>query len=1203
MGNGFYAYHANHLEDLREVVVKVCKTAPLAPLSPDMFLVQSNGIAQWLKLALAKDENKGGLGISANLEFSLPSSFIWRAYRSILSTEDVPETSPLDKSSLAWRLYRLLPDLQKQSSSSYASLLAFLAGDKPALRLYQLAQRLADLYDQYQVYRADWLRLWKQGQNKIHTGKGLIDLPDEQTWQATLWRLILDDVGTEQANTSRASIHERFKEHAKLNKPANNLALLPQRIFVFGISSLSRQTLEALHIVSQYTQVVFCVVNPCQYYWADIVSERELLLSERKRGKLNNKIANINIDNMHQHANPLLASLGKQGRDYIRLLDEFDETSEASSQEFANISQIDIYRPYGSDAQNTKEGKQDWHCTLLSSIQNDIFNLTPIKDIAKDNRALRSDAKSSQENSTRENHSIAFHQVYSPQREIEVLHDQLLHAFQQDPNLQASDIIVMMPDVNTYAPFIKGVFGLYDYDDKRHIPFTISDQGLKQQAPLLVAFESLLSCNTMRFTYSEVMALLELPSIHEQFGIKASDLEQLKTWIKGVNIRWGLSADARKEVTNGQLVRGSTWLDGLKSMLLGYAMSRDKIWADTQAYSEIGGLQASLLGPLVDFIDALQGLSVALKQDKPFAQWQSLVSALLRTFFKELEPNIQSLKNNILDQVDSLSKDISLAQADDIALPLSAFKESLFNKLDNSTVNHKFMLGKVNFATLMPMRAIPFKRVYLLGMNNGDYPRTKINNDFDLMAKDYRPGDRSVRDDDRYLFLEAILSAQEFLYISWIGRSIKDDSHRPPSVLLAQLQDYIDKYWQPPPHKNGAKTSVEWLTTLHPLQAFSRDYYNSEKPHLFSYSTEWEHTLKTINSQTNNHASNNEALQAHSLRPQMVDSIPQQTIGFNELVAFLKHPLRYFYNQTLSVYFEALEIQDNDNENFDMGPLSESILIRELVDSIIENISELKRSSPISIERAMEIALQKSANKGDFGLENTPLIIKKSMLEKMNAIVQQYLAICQRYPIRAELQLNLEYQYIENESKNALKVEFQDTLDKFYTNQSGELARIHIASSKTLRSHSSKGVQARHENLIQYYVEHLIGHLAEQPFCTYVIGHEHEQVFKFEPITQAPDLDSIFEVFTRGSYQALPLHPSVSFAYLFTKDKTNKDPIVEAQTVLDKILEYDKGYLRRTCANAEPFCRRPEFEKLSEHAYMKIYQGIEDALLAGGSNE
>lgn len=83
------------------------------------------------------------------------------------------------------------------------------------------------------------------------------------------------------------------------------------------------------------------------------------------------------------------------------------------------------------------------------------------------------------------------------------------------------------------------------------------------------------------------------------------------------------------------------------------------------------------------------------------------------------------------------------------------------------------------------MRSLPFKVICLLGLNDGDFPRNTKAAVFDLVAKHPAKGDRARRDDDRYLFLEALISAREILYLSYIGRDIRKDEELAPSSCWA----------------------------------------------------------------------------------------------------------------------------------------------------------------------------------------------------------------------------------------------------------------------------------------------------------------------------------------------------------------------------------------------------------------------------------
>ncbi|MCP1363521.1 exodeoxyribonuclease V subunit gamma, partial [Halomonas sp. BBD45] len=216
---GFMVVHGNRLEDLRGIAVEWMKRHPLAPLENEVILVQSNGISQWMKLALAADTDEAGSGIAAALDITLPARFLWQAYRAVLIHAEsdpaaVPSTSPFDKSRLTWRLLRLLPELM--THDVFAPLKQFLDGDGDLRKHHQLAERLADLFDQYQVYRADWLDAWGRGEDVLITARGEArPLDDGQRWQPELWRAIRADVGADGIDSSRAMVHQRFLEAAQ----------------------------------------------------------------------------------------------------------------------------------------------------------------------------------------------------------------------------------------------------------------------------------------------------------------------------------------------------------------------------------------------------------------------------------------------------------------------------------------------------------------------------------------------------------------------------------------------------------------------------------------------------------------------------------------------------------------------------------------------------------------------------------------------------------------------------------------------------------------------------------------------------------------------------------------------------------------------------------------------------------------------------
>ena len=1173
---GFHAIHANHLEDLRRAVVYICRQNPMPPLQSETFLVQSNGIAQWLKLALAEkrteDGVEGGLGIAAGMDFLFPARFIWQAYRAVLPDGEVPEQSPFDKRRLVWRLYRLLPELVGQDEA-FTPLARFLDGSDTDLRNFQLAEKVADLFDQYQVFRADWLAAWEQGKDVVITARGEEKALDAETlWQPLLWRKLVEDVGSE-AHTSRSQIHTRFMEQGqRISEPANP-GRLPKRIVVFGVSSLPRQALEALYVLSRFSQVVLCVHNPCQFYWADIISDRELLKAERKRGAAHPVLSQIDDpDQLHQHANPLLAAWGKQGRDYIRLLDEFDNPDDYRSSFQTPGQKIDIF---------TDHGDVDNPC-LLHQLQNDIHNLTPLQEIRQQHRTV----------DLARDHSVVFHDAHGPQREVEILHDQLLAAFNADPTLRPRDVIVMVPDINVYAPHIQAVFGRYSPGRKRHIPFTISDQGQRHHEPVLIALETLMSLPRSRFGVSEIISLLEVPGIRDRFDISEDEIPLARRWVEGANIRWGLHGEHRQSLDLPAELDRNTWQSGLRSMLLGYGMGDDEPWGGVEPYGEIGGLQASLAGRLGEFVHQLETLWQALQATRTPGEWEALFSAMLEQFFHKVEGQDLLLLNRFRRQLEQWLEDALAAGLDHQALPLNIVKDVLLQGLDEGGLNQRFLAGKVNFATLMPMRAIPFRKVCLLGMNDGDYPRSRPPVDFDLMAQDYRPGDRSRREDDRYLFLEALLSAREQLYISWVGRSIKDDSERPPSVLIGQLQDHLDSLWAVAGQPELAVTKA--LTTQHPLQPFSRDYFpkanglgegEEARPKplaevlqargLFTYEREWRsaHGVEALE-------------QAHQALPYQA---PEEPISLNELANFLKKPIDNFYQRRLQVRFEDVEDEDTDNENFDLNGLDRWRLDNELIQD-----SVLKAASEEELYQRLETTLDRMARRGDLGMGVTEHRLRTELAGRLPDLFERYRGALAEWPEVVAEPLSFEFRH----TSDLGSVEVADLIDNLRYNQQGQLCRLVIASSGLLTgSGSSKKV--RYANLLRDWLIHLAGQLSGQPFETLILGKEEGRKFHFPvmaPEQAKKHFEGILGRWMDATTRALPIHCEAGFAWItsFYGGKKHvgdhERAISEAEQAYTTALERDTGYLRGAFESPEVLMASGEFEALLHQLYVPLWE-------------
>ncbi|WP_432696779.1 exodeoxyribonuclease V subunit gamma [Marinobacterium sp. YM272] len=1035
---GLAIIHANRLETLRDLMVRWMRDNPLPPLVDEQILVQSNGIAQWLRLALAAPVAEGGCGIAAGLSVDLPSAFLWRAYRAVLGEEAVPRQSPYDKPQLRWRLLRLLPGLL--STPEFASLAQYLQSDPGERKAYQLAEHLADLFDQYQVYRADWLADWAEGLDQMRSAEGdPLPLAEDQLWQPRLWREIRADLD-EAENSSRADLHQRFLDACRQlqQRPRG----LPPRLMVFGISALPQQMIEALAALSGQLQVMVAVLNPCRYYWADIIEGKELLRAEHKRQQRRAGVPlSLGSEEMHLHAPPLLAAWGKQGRDYIRLLDEFDQSERY--RHWFNDSRIDLF----DEPDENPEG-----LALLQQLQQDILELNPMPQPARPLPPA--------------DDSLVFHVAHSAQREVEILQDQLLRRLDRDPGLKPRDMIVMVPDIGVYQPHIEAVFGRLEPDDPRYIPYSLADQSSRGQVPLLVALEQLLRLPELRLGASDLLDLLEVPALQRRYGLDPADIPTLQRWIDGAGIRWGLDAAHRAGLELPQGLEQNAWLFGIRRMLLGYAIGDGEAFAEIEPYDEVAGLEAALAGSLALLLDDLRELLQGLAQPQDALGWREQLNWLLERFFEPSDDADLLLVERLSAELQAWTQgciDAGLSAE----LPLTVAREAWLGAIDQGSLSARFMAGRLTFSTLMPMRAIPFREVFLLGMNDGDYPRIKPPQDFDLMARQYRPGDRSRREDDRYLFLEALLSARERLYISWVGRSIRDNQPQPPSVLVAQLRDHLEQGWS----SDGAEVLAQ-LTLEHPLQPFSTRYFDASvtaDPRLFTYAQEWREIHETAEP---------------GERAALPAALPDGALTLQRLGRFLRYPVRSFFNERLHVYFQQPAAQQEEHEPFAFNRLEQFQLGQEMI------VAARTGEEP---NQALNEELARWRRAGRLPLGEYGRLSLQPILSPVQATLRHLEPLADWAPLQGALEIALRFD-VEGEP-----VLIEDWLGDV-SEQEGRYALIRTSPQAVT---DRKG--PRWHRLLRLWVEHLCGCAQGYDLRSWLVGPDSSVLL--EPLDRAGALE------------------------------------------------------------------------------------------------
>ena len=821
------------------------------PMKPMQVVVQSFGMGQWLKLQLAEKK-----GISANVNCQLPAAFLWHLYRQLIPEAANLEASPFSSEHLAFRIMRLIKGGLRLSPAVTRYLQQ--PGDED-LRLYQLSSEIARLLDQYLMFRPEWMLKWEHQATEDEAAS--IGYHDK--WQRELWRALLADMPQDQRQLHRAKLHQRLQDAFDKRSKGGEVApeQLPERLSIFGLATLPPLQLQTFEAMGNLTEVDLYFLNPCEHYWGDIVSPKDKA-RHSIRQMLGKDDALQDADYL-EIGNPILSSLGKQGREFFELLQDYGHIASDVREDF---------QPFEGDS-------------ALTFVKNDILNLTHAGEFLQPGM-LPPRIK------LPEKQSLQIHNCYSRLREVEVLHDQLLHIISDNPDIALADIIVMVPDIGHYAPLIQTVFG-------EPLHYRLNDRSQAAGSPLLASFLQLLDLPYARLTGSEILDLLESQAVRRKLNLQQADLDLLATWIRETNIRWELDGKARHDRWAVPAIDQNTWRFGLDRLLLGFARAREAgpwrgtLGQDTLGY-DIKAADADLVGKLASLIDRLAAYRAAFGKPRKVPDWVSLISAMQAEFF---DPDLdeipdQSLISRSLEQLADNATEAGLTTE----ISFNLMHHLLQGALTEQRPARGFLAGGITFATLVPMRSIPFKVICLLGMNDGDYPRDKRPHSFDLMHLDgHRKGDRSRKLDDRYLFLEALLSAERVFYVSYLGMGVRDNKEKPPSVVLGEWQAYLESVF------DGFKV------TQNPLQPFNRKHY--EGGPLQSFSDVWVARQPTET-----------AMPRFAPEPLGEDDSLALT-SLAQLERFFQHSGRYFLQQRLGVWLDEEDATLPETEPFQLDGL------------------------------------------------------------------------------------------------------------------------------------------------------------------------------------------------------------------------------------------------------------------------------------------
>ena len=828
---------------------------PLGPLEPELVAVPSRGVERWLSQRLAGlvGASPGRAdGVCANVAFPFPGSLVERAMAPAGGVD--PELDPWRPERSVWPLLELVDEALDEAW--LAPLARHLRTSEPTRgRRFVTVRHLADLYDRYGVYRPQIVRAWAEGSDEATT--------PETRWQAELWRRLRTRVEV-------PSPPERLAQACRALEEDPGLTDLPARFSLFGLTRLAATYLQVLSSLATGRDVHLFLLHPSPALW-EAISGIEV---DPVLRRADDRTADV-------PASPLLGSWGRDAREMQLVL--------AASAARGTDEHLPTPATDG---------------TLLARLQNDVRNDRRPPGVP---RGGGTDERAELDPSDR---SVQIHGCHSRGRQVEVLRDAVLHLLAEDPTLEPRDIIVMCPDIETFAPLIEATFGatetLEEEDGDDQIPTLrtrLADRSLRQTNPLLGVVGRLLELATARVTASEVLDLATRGPVRQRFAFSDDDLSRIQDWVVGAGVRWGLDGEQRTRFGLERL-DANTWRAGLDRLLVGVTMAdeRQRQVEGVVPLDDVSSGDIDLVGRLCEYVDRVATATGALRSTQPIEAWVTSIAESIDALTEVAERD-QWQRDGLRRTLEELTTEASVGdRSAEAPLDLADVIALLEDRLKGRPTRANFRTGHLTICTLVPMRSVPHRVVCLLGLDDGSFPRMVERDGDDLMVSTPHVGDRDPRSEDRQLLLDALMAARDRLVITYTGRDERTNLERPPAVPVGELLDVIDRTVR----TSDGTPARRGLVVQHPLQPFDLRNFN---PGALAPGRPWSFDPVNLDGAR---ALTRPRAEATPFLPGPLPPVEGSTIELANVSRFLRHPVRMFLRQRLGVRlgFEEDEVDD-----------------------------------------------------------------------------------------------------------------------------------------------------------------------------------------------------------------------------------------------------------------------------------------------------
>lgn len=1094
------------------------------PFKPECVIVGNKITSTWLKQHFLFEKENQKQRVFANWDFALLHQFVndWLAYNQNHTGKRQVSLHPYAMDNLHWRIYKQLGSAVTRAELKVLADYINVQGSPVPLRRWGLAGQLARLFDDYQNYRPDMLLQWEKGE--------IANLDSALQWQPIIWRDLVTENGDTYLQQFINMENSLFGEQ---------IAQTFRRVSIFNVASMPIPYLHFFFCLSEYLPVDLYAFNPSREAWFD-----DNLSQGQRYFSL---IGSEDPSDLLDAPNQLLSRLAKGAQRFLSEL--LDRT--------------------GGQAEADTAFAEDQNATLLQQVQTLIRNCENVTD----ERLPHSDF----------DHSIEIHICHSLQREVEILHDRLLQWFADNPSYQPRSVQIMVAGLDKYTSYIDAIFNSKQRHAAEYIPYAISERSSLNAGPSGSAFLGILRVHACRYSAARVMEILDTEAVYMAFDLSADDVASLKRLIARSAIRWGVDGAWVTDTIKAPVPDHATWRRGLDRMLLGYALGQKEGDISNDGVvncgalgvllpqTEIEGDSAKRVACLIDFWERLVEHAEGLQRPCCAQEWVTRLNAVLDTFFHETGDTFAELSE--LRKI-VLRLGYAMSYVGDEPVPLEVIANILETQFAIPAQADALGVNGVLFTPLKNMCATPRPLICIMGISEGMFPRADERSAFDLIAKQSRRGDRSLRLEDRLAFLEAIMCARQNLYISYIGYSVQTNEEIPPSAVVTELRQYIEQTFAT---LDKAGEPYPLRTVQHYLQPFNAAYFDRKSGMPLSRSKE--NYLAALQlSELNKDHNHTTAATTPDCEPERVTlkGFEETELSIDRLEKWLTNPAKQFYLTVLKI--AALNDSDTvpkDEETFSPDGLQRHQIKDYLLLSAHESSENIKESF---LERGLlPFGLTGAATYAD--MQNEISLFKQKQIRTLGLTVGKMIALRagiepQRYAVR-----------IEN---------------------------IVVYGKLTVIKHHSEDMQffvrpgeAKAKDLLRAWVAHLLLQAAgTRPAITYLIDEKQNKEIIFSPMTASvavSNLTELLKIQRRANEALLPL--ALRCSKVFAKAIKNQPEDVSG--ALNKAYrewegnnnysgEKDDPYLVKAWGIDGPI-RENAFQELAKKIWCPIFGALDDA--------